>query len=139
MGGSTWEYEEGDCLIHGVFDENTDKPLTQMDVFMLFVINVLGCKRHLFDVKTMCVCVCVCVGVGPDCVCVWRVCAFVACLLCTPAWCRTTVCVSVCVCACMCMCVRMLTIDMDACSTYYVVQRGNGQYPELQHVFQEEV
>jgi hypothetical protein len=30
-----------------------------MDVFMLFVINVLGCKRHLFDVKTMCVCVCV--------------------------------------------------------------------------------
>ena len=101
MGGSTWEYEEGDCLIHGVFDENTDKPLTQMDVFMLFVINVLGCKRHLFDVKTMCVCVCVCVGP----VCAYGVCARSLLVCCARPRGVGQQCVRVCVYARVCVCV----------------------------------
>lgn len=77
MHGSTWEFEENDYLIHGKFDEDKDKPMTQFDVFMLHFINVLGLKHLQFDVHTQCLaarvrererereCVCVCVVRAP--------------------------------------------------------------------------
>ena len=48
MSGSTFPWEAGDRLVHGRTDQSTK--LSKMDIFHLYLINVMGCNRELHNV-----------------------------------------------------------------------------------------